>query len=309
MINGLSLRHRGNSFKLKSNSKSILNYYDEYNSMEELSNKLSQLSYHDKSNKSKNKNIKNLKIKIKIKNPHKLTKIPIRLRNGKEFYNIKQYKTKNNNNKIVPFISTCSSTKDIKNTFNSLLDCNLNQKDIINNINDSIFTPIKKECELKRYNSTDLMKKVKSLEKKCNSLKDLNNISQKTSKNIKMESNRFKSFYIEKKYENVNILNEINDIKISIDNIQKTINKVNIQTKNYNDKFEKYKNDILLMRNNIFNLNQLNTNLTNETKNYKTVIFLLNKKLNELRKELIFIYEKKFKMGKSLLTVSRVFKK
>ena len=171
MINGLSLRHRGNSFKLKSNSKSILNYYDEYNSMVQLSNKLSQLSYQKKSNKSKIKNLKNLK--IKIKNPHKLTKIPIRLRNGKEFYNIKQYKTKNNNNKIVPFISTCSSTKDIKNTFNSLLDCNLNQKDIINNINDSIFTPIKQECDLKRYNSSDLMNKVKTLEKKCNSLKDL----------------------------------------------------------------------------------------------------------------------------------------
>ncbi len=309
MINGFSLRQRGNSLKIKDNTKSLLNYYDEYNSMVQLSNKLSQLSYQKKSNKSKIKNLKNLK--IKIKNPHKLTKIPIRLRNGngKELYNIKQYKTKNNTNKIVPFISTCSSTKEIKNSFNTLFDCNLNQKDIINDINDSIFTPIKQECDLKRYNSSDLMNKVKTLEKKCNSLKDLNDITQKTNKNIKMESNRFKSFYIEKKYENENILSEINEIKISIDYIQKTIDKINIQTKKYNDKIEKYKNNILLMKNEINNLNQFNNNLTNETKNYKTVIILLNKKLNELRKELIYIYEKKYKMGNNLLTVSTVFKK
>ena len=63
------------------------------------------------------------------------------------------------------------------------------------------------------------------------------------------------------------------------------------------------------MKNEINNLNQFNNNLTNETKNYKTVIILLNKKLNELRKELIYIYEKKFKMGNNLLTVSTVFKK
>ena len=124
-----------------------------------------------------------------------------------------------------------------------------------------------------------------------------------------MESNRYKSFYIEKKFENNNISNEINEIKISIDYIQKTINKINIQTKNYNDKIEKYKNDILLMKNDIITLNQLNSNLTNETSNYRSVILLLNKKLSELKKELIFIYEKKFKMGKNLLTVYTTFKK
>ena len=307
MINGFSFRQRGNSLKLKDNPKSLFNYYDEYNSMEQLSNKLSQLTYNDKNIKSKIKNLKNLK--IKIKNPHKLRKIPIRLRNGngKEFYNIKQYKNKNN--KIAPFISTCSSTKEIKNSFNTLLDCNLNQKDIINDINDSIIIPIKQECELKRHNSSHLLNKVKILEKKCNSLKDLNSITQKTNKNIKMESNRYKSFYIEKKFENNNISNEINEIKISIDYIQKTINKINIQTKNYNDKIEKYKNDILLMKNDIITLNQLNSNLTNETSNYRSVILLLNKKLSELKKELIFIYEKKFKMGKNLLTVYTTFKK
>ena len=153
------------------------------------------------------------------------------------------------------------------------------------------------------------MNKVKTLEKKCNSLKDLNSITQNTNKNIKMESNRYKSFYIEKKFENNNISNEINEIKISIDYIQKTINKINIQTKNYNDKIEKYKNDILLMKNDIITLNQLNSNLTNETSNYRSVILLLNKKLSELKKELIFIYEKKFKMGKNLLTVYTTFKK
>ena len=63
------------------------------------------------------------------------------------------------------------------------------------------------------------------------------------------------------------------------------------------------------MKNEINNLKHYNSNLTNETKNYKTVIILLNKKLNELRKELIYIYEKKFKIGNNLLTVSTVFKK
>ena len=236
MINELSIRNRNFSEKIKDNSKSLFNYNDEYDSIEQLSNKLTQLTYQSK----KSNNNKKINLKIKIKNPHKLTKNPIRLTNGnaKEFYNIKQYKNKNN--KIAPFISTCSSTKEIKNSFNTLLDCNLNQKDIINDINDSIIIPIKQECELKRHNSSHLLNKVKTLEKKCNSLKDLNSITQKTNKNIKMESNRYKSFYIEKKFENNNISNEINEIKISIDYIQKTIDKVNIQTKNYNDIIEKY---------------------------------------------------------------------
>ena len=303
MINELSIRNRNFSEKTKDNSKSLFNYNDEYDSIEQLSNKLTQLTYKSK----KSNNNKKINLKIKIKNPHKLTKNSIRFRNGNgsEFYNVKNCYT--NYNKFAPFISTCSSTKEIKKSFNTFLE--LNQNNILNDINDTFFIPIQQEYNLKRYDSFNLENKIYKLEKKCDSLKNLNEVSEQNSRNYKMENHKYKSFYIEKKFENNNILIEKKDIKISIDYMKKVINKLNEETKNYNINIKKYSNEILKMKNEIINLNTLIPQYINENNNYKGIIILLNKKLKELRKELIQIYEKKFKMGKNLQTLRNSFKK
>ena len=180
---------------------------------------------------------------------------------------------------------TSRQTKKTKESFYLLKTSsnNYDRAELINKIENTILNPMRKDYKKKEEENSELNAKQKELSKGVEMLKEQLNASKSNVLSLETESKLIMNEVNKVKLENEFITSEIEKIKKDNAESQNKMNKLKKEKIIYDNSYENAKNEIDDMKSEIKRLKNISELVSTQSKNMKSALFLLYKKIDMLK--------------------------
>lgn len=197
---------------------------------------------------------------------------------------------------------TSRQTKKTKESFYTLKTSsnNYDRAELINKIENMILNPMRKDYKKKEEENSELASKQKELTKGVETLQEQLNASKSNVLSLETESKLIMNEVNKVKLENEFITSEIERIKKDNAESQNKINKLKKEKIVYDNSCENAKNEIDDMKSEIKKVKNISELVSTQTKNMKSALFLLYKKIDMLKIQINNITEAQDSQGNSL---------